>query len=135
MATHLEYEEDLLGEMIAGIRVHYNGFFAFGAPDVMVVNVTKEAIWLRMAALPGMTGTRIPDFRKVLGIAEAPEELELPKPRLPREEQQEQLTRDLEIDPDLYYPDDVKREMLTKLPDPLMMPIKEIMRNMGYDVD
>jgi len=25
--------------------------------------------------------------------------------------------------------------MLTKLPDPLMMPIKEIMRNMGYDVD
>ena len=134
MATHVEYEEDLLGEMIAGIRVHYDGFFAFGAPDVMVVNVTKDAIWLRMAALPGMTGSRIPDFRKVLGVADVPEELELPRPRRRREEQQEQLTRDLEIDPGLYYPDDVKREPLTLLPDPLKMPIKAIMRAMGYDV-
>ena len=134
MATHLEYEEDLLGEMIAGIRAHYDGFFAFGAPDVMVVNVTKDAIWMRMAALPRMTGSRIPDFRKVLGITEVPEDLELPRPKLPREEQQEQLTRDLEIDPSLYYPDDVKREPLTKLPDPLTMPIKEMMRRMGYDV-
>lgn len=134
MATHLEYEEDLLGEIIAGIRVHYDGFFAFGAPDVMVVNVTKDAIWLRMAALPGMTGTRIPDFRKVLGMSDLPDELELPRPRLPREEQQEQHTRDLEIDPDLYYPEDVKREPLTELPDPLKMPIKEIMRSMGYDI-
>jgi ribonuclease Z len=134
MATHLEYEEDLLGEMIAGIRVHYDGFFAFGAPDVMVVNVTKDAIWMRMAALPRMTGSRIPDFRKMLGITEVPEELELPRPKLPREDQQEQLTRDLEIDPSLYYPDDVKRAPLTKLPDPLTMPIKEMMRRMGYDV-
>lgn len=134
MATHVEYEEDLLGEMIAGIRAHYDGFFAFGAPDVMVVNVTKDAIWLRMATLPGMTGTRIPDFRKVLGVADVPEELELPRPRRQREEQQEQLTRDLEIDPGLYYPNDVKREPLTQLPDPLKMPLKEIMRKMGYDV-
>lgn len=134
MATHVEYEEDLLGELIAGIRVHYDGFFAFGAPDVMVVNVTKDAIWLRMAALPRLTGSRIPDFRKVLGIPEVPDELELPRPRKPREEQQEQLTRDLEIDPALYYPADVAREPLTQLPDPLKMPLKEMMRTMGYDV-
>ena len=42
----------------------------------------------------------------------------VPQPRLPREEQQEQLTRDLEIDPKKYYPPDVYREPLTKLADP-----------------
>ncbi len=134
MATHLEYEDDIINETIAGIRAHWDGFFAFGAPDVMVVNVTKDAIWLRKAVLPGMVGTRIPDFRKVLGTDELPEELALPQPRKPREMQQQQATRDLEIDPALYYPPDVKREPLTKLPDPLTMPIRKIMKMFGYDI-
>jgi len=100
---------------------------------VVTVNVTKDAIWLRNAVLPGMVGTRIPDFRKVLGIDDLPEDLALPQPRKPREMQQ-QLTRDLEIDPALYYPPDVKRHPLTKLPDPLTMPIRKIMQVFGYDI-
>ena len=135
MVTDLEYEEDIINETIAGVRAHWDGFFAFGAPDVVVVNVTSEAIWIRKAALPGMTGSRIPDFRKVLGVEEVPEELELPRPRMPREEQQEQLTRDYEIDPKVYYPPDVYREPMTAPPDPLVMPLREIMRSFGYDVD
>ena len=42
----------------------------------------------------------------------------VPQPRLPREQQQEQLTRDLEIDPQKYYPPDVYREPITKLAEP-----------------
>ncbi len=120
---------------MAGIRAHWDGFFAFGAPDVVTVNVTSDAIWIRKAVLPGLTGARIPDFRKLLGTKDVPEELDLPRPRLPREEQQEQHTRDLEIDPHAYYPPDVYKEPLVRLPDPLTMPVRQIMENFGYDLD
>lgn len=135
MVTHIEFEEDLIAETVAGIRAHWDGFLAFGAPDVVTVNVTSEAIWIRKAVLPGLTGSRIPDFRKVLGTKDIPDELDLPRPRLPREEQQEQLSRDLEIDPHKYYPPDVYKEPLVQLPEPLTMPIRQMMENFGYDVD
>ena len=43
MVTHMSYDEELIPEIVAGIRVHYSGLFQFGAPDVVVVNVTKDA--------------------------------------------------------------------------------------------
>ena len=52
MVTHTSYDEELVPEITAGIRHHYNGLFQFGAPDVVVVNVTKDAIWTRKAASP-----------------------------------------------------------------------------------
>lgn len=121
MITHIEYEEDLLNEVSAGIRAHWDGLFLYGAPDVMVVNVTKDAIWGRMAVLPGMTGANVPHPRQLLGLGDGPlpEKVPVPQPRIPREDQQEQLTRDLEIDPKKYYPEDVYREPLTKLPEDL----------------
>jgi hypothetical protein len=39
------------------------------------------------------------------------------QPRRTREDQQEQLTRDLEIDPKEYYPPDVFREQMTEWPE------------------
>jgi hypothetical protein len=121
MVTHIEYEEDLLNEISAGVRAHWDGLFLYGAPDVMVVNVTKDAVWARMAALPGMTGANVPHPRILLGLGDGPlpDEVPLPQPRMPREVQQEQYTRDMEIDPHEYYPPDVYREPLTKLPDDL----------------
>jgi hypothetical protein len=121
MVTHIEYEDDLLNEVSAGIRAHWDGLFLYGAPDVMVVNVTKDAIWGRMAALPGMTGANVPHPRQLLNLGDGPmpDKVVLPQPRIPRENQQEQLTRDLEIDPEKYYPPDVYREPLTKLPEDL----------------
>src|SRR5208282_1733379 len=53
MLTHMEYDEDLIPELLAGIRVHYKGFVQIGAPDVVVVNVQKDAIWTRKAAIAG----------------------------------------------------------------------------------
>ena len=121
MVTHIEYEEDLLNEVSAGVRAHYDGLFLYGAPDVVVVNVTKEAFWARKAAIPGMSGANVPHPRQLLGLGDGPmpDEVPLPKPRPPREEQQEQYTRDIEIDPHKYYPPDVYRPPLTKLPDDL----------------
>ena len=52
MVTHVSYDEDLIPEIVAGIRMHYSGLFQFGAPDIVVVNVTKDAIWTRKAAIP-----------------------------------------------------------------------------------
>ena len=42
MVTHMSYDEELVPEIVAGIRYHYNGLFQFGAPDVVVVNVNKD---------------------------------------------------------------------------------------------
>ena len=58
----------------------------------------------------------------------------VPQPRLPREQQQEQLTRDLEIDPQKYYPPDVYREPLTKLPNPQQVDLIEMAKVMGIDL-
>jgi len=120
MVTHLAYDEDVVAETIAGIRAHWNGLFLFGAPDVAVVNVTKDAIWYRQAALPESTG-QVPPFREIMAKAQAagvplPEKFNFPNPRKPREQQQEQQTRDNEIDPKKYYPPDVARELLTQWP-------------------
>ena len=52
MVTHTAYDEDLLPEILAGIRVHWDGLFQFGAPDGVVVNVTKDAVWTRMRRSP-----------------------------------------------------------------------------------
>ena len=40
----------------------------------------------------------------------------LPKVKLPREAQQEEFLRKLEIDPAKYYPPDVNRPMVTEMP-------------------
>ena len=43
MATHLAFDNDTLYETTADIRAHWDGLFLYGAPDVVVVNVTKDA--------------------------------------------------------------------------------------------
>ncbi len=96
---------------------------------LIVVNVTKDAIWSRTAALPASTGSNMPNFVKLFDMDPdaIPDELEVPQPRLPREEQQEQYTRDIEVDPSKYYPKDVERPMLTKLDDPLKINLKAML--------
>jgi hypothetical protein len=128
MVTHIEYEDDLLNEVSAGIRAHWDGLFLYGAPDVVVVNVTKDAIWARRAALPGLTGANVPHPRELLQLGDGPlpDFVPVPQPKLPREEQQEQYTRDIEIDPKKYYPEDVYREPLTKLPEDLGFTKKDL---------
>ena len=123
MVTHFPFEEDLVGEAIAGIREHWKGLFLWGAPDGVVVNVTKDAVWSRKAAIPESTGQNPPPFAQMLGEP-LPDAFPVPQPRIPREEQQEQYTRDNEIDPRKYLPEDVYRDPLIKLDDPMTLDIK-----------
>jgi ribonuclease BN (tRNA processing enzyme) len=136
MATHLCFDDDTLNEQTADIRAHWKGLFLYGAPDVVTVNVTKDAIWQRDAVLPGFAGQPLPPPTLLFGdpLPLNTGQGVVPQPRLPREQQQEQLTRDLEIDPHKYYPPDVYRQPLTKLPDPQLVDLMEMAKVMGIDI-
>ena len=119
MVTHLQFERDLLNEITAGVRYHWDGLFAFGAPDLVVVNVTKDAIWVRDAVIPQVSGTAKPTAAQRYGTTDLPSSVQVPQPRMPREAQQDPYLREIEIDPKKYYPPDVYRDPVTKLPDPI----------------
>jgi Arm DNA-binding domain len=67
MATHLAFDNDTMNEQSADIRAHWKGLFVYGAPDVVVVNVTKDAVWHREAALPGFSGASMPSPTLLFG--------------------------------------------------------------------
>ncbi len=111
MVTHMEYDESLVTEFIAGIHSHWDGMFAFGAPDVVVVNVTKDAIWVRRAALPGLGGMASATPLEMFGEdGQLPAVIDIPKPRTTWQEQCSADIRAIEIDPKKYYPPQVFRE-------------------------
>src|SRR5271165_3658141 len=136
MVTHLAYDNDTLNEQSADVRAHWKGLFLYGAPDVAVVNVTKDAIWHRMAALPGFSGQPLPKPTLMFGdpLPIATGMGVVPQPRLPREEEQEQETRDHEIDPHKYYPPDVYREPITKLANPELVDLRALAKVMNIDL-
>jgi ribonuclease Z len=109
MATHLSFDRELVGEMMAGVRMHYKGMFAFGI-DHTVVNVTKDRVWLREAALPETTNTARPDLQWLIQNqfdGKIPTEMTFKNTIA---DNQEQSVRDLEIDPALFTPKDQMRQ-------------------------
>jgi len=89
--------------------MHYKGLFAFGI-DHTVVNVTKDRVWMREAALPDTTNIARPDLQWTLQNqfdGKVPAEVTF-KNTIP--DNQEQSVRDLEIDPALFMPKDQMRE-------------------------
>ena len=105
-------------ESIAEIRSHWDGLFMWGGPDVQILNVTKDGIWAREAALPEGAAIASLDPRMIVPPgAPLPDKIELPRPQIPRVEQQEQFLRDMEIDPHLYWPPDVDREPMQTWPE------------------
>ena len=113
MATHLSYDEEMVPEMVAGIRTHYDGLFQFGAPDGVIVNVTKHAIWTRKAALPESTNFARPSAKEAaqlfdLGLTKTT--VNFPDPKHVLSDIEDPAFRSsAEIDPKLYYPPDVYR--------------------------
>lgn len=117
MVCHLEYEPSLVNEVSAGIRAHWPGLFAYGAPDVVVVNVTKDAVWVRDAVLPELGTVSQPSkpeqIVEMFGEnGKLPDVIKIPKPRMPREQQQDPYLREIEIDPAKYTPEDVQRDLV-----------------------
>ena len=120
MVTHLELEPGLHNELSAGIRAHWDGLFVVGAPDVKVVNVTKDAIWSREASLVGLGNPRKPSPADMVALAvdtsRGAGHFVLPAVKVPREQQQDEYVRKMEIDPAKYYPPEVNREIVLQMP-------------------
>jgi hypothetical protein len=102
-----------MNEVSAGIKAHWDGLFIIGAPDIMVVNVTKDSIWARRAALPGMIGMIPPTLEDIFGTGALPKKVEIPQPKIARE----------------VYPEDVYRDPLTKLPNPLIIDLEKMLKD------
>ena len=135
MVTHITYDEMELPEMLAGIRTHWKGLFQFGAPDVVVVNVTKDAIWTRKAALPDAAMPARPspvEAMQLFDLGPTQMEVRFPNPRHSVEDVQEQFVRDREIDPKKYYPRDVFRKPTRNFPDEFEI---DVMKMVGEQIE
>lgn len=56
----MNFDPFLNEETVAEVRHHWNGPYHFGAPDGIVVNMTKDAIWVREGVLPDYPNSRAP---------------------------------------------------------------------------
>ena len=110
MTTHMAFDPYQNEETVAQVREHWNGPYHFGAPDGIVVNVTKDQIWVREGVLPDFPNSRSPQFDFTNG------QLIVPHPPTSREEIQEPFVREQEIDPSEYYPDDYHPLLLPEWP-------------------
>jgi ribonuclease Z len=128
MVTHVALDENLVPEIVAGIRTHWDGFFQFGT-DGVVVNVQKDAIWVREAALPEAAMPASPskdDAKYLYDLSPTNLTIEWPKPKNTIEDIQEPGSRDPEVDKELYYPADVDRDMVITLPQPYEVEIPKM---------
>jgi hypothetical protein len=129
MVTHTSFDEELVPEIVAGIRHHYSGLFQFGAPDVVVVNVNRDAVWTRKAAIPEAGNMARPNPREAFELFDlSPTNLEVtfPTPRHTTADTLEQEVRDREIDPRAYYPPDLYREPQPVFPAGFTIDVREM---------
>jgi hypothetical protein len=110
MTTHMPFDPYINAETVAEVRQHWKGPFHFGAPDGIVVNVTKDDIWVREGVLPDYPNSRAPQFDFDDG------QLVVPHPPTNRAAIQEPFVRDQEINPDEYYPDGYHPQLLPEWP-------------------
>jgi hypothetical protein len=73
-----------------------------------------------------------PNLKDIFGDV-LPKKIELPQPKIPREEQQIQYMREIEIDPNKYYPEDVYRDPETKLDNPLIIDLEKMLKSRQDD--
>jgi ribonuclease Z len=126
MTTHQSFDPFLNEEVVAEVRHHYKGPYHFGAPDGIVVNMTKDKIWVREGILPDFPNSRAPQFNFDNG------QLVVPHPPTSREEIQEPFVREQQIDPDKYYPEGYKPELLEEWPvkGDLVVPLEQLPENL-----
>ena len=119
MATHMSYDEYVIPELVAEIRTHWNGPFAFGAPDMVVVNMTKDRLWVRDGVVSKYPNMAPPQFDMAPNGG-----LVVPAPFNRRQDVQEQSIRDAEIPPDRYYPKGYQPDLLPFWPSdkPIFLP-------------
>lgn len=110
MTTHMSYDPYLIEETTAQVREHWKGPYHFGAPDGIVVNMTKDWVWVREGILPDYPNSRAPQFNFENG------QLVVPLPPTSRVEIQEPFVREQQINPKKYYPKGYMPELLEEWP-------------------
>ncbi len=110
MTTHMPFDPYINEETVAEVRYHWDGPYHFGAPDGIVVNMTRDQIWVREGVIPDFPNSRAPQFNFSNG------QLVVPHPRRTRADIQEPFVRDNEIDPSEYYPPEYHPQLLTDWP-------------------
>ena len=110
MTTHMSYDPYVAEETVAEVREHWKGPFHFGAPDGIVVNVTKDQIWVREGVLPDFPNSKAPQFNFDNG------QLVVPKPPTSVQEIQNEWIREQHIDPKKYYPKGYMPQLLEYWP-------------------
>ncbi|WP_394150110.1 guanitoxin biosynthesis MBL fold metallo-hydrolase GntH [Vibrio maritimus] len=111
MTTHMEFDPYYNNETVAQVREHWKGPYHFGAPDMIVANITPQKAWVREGIIPDFPNNRAPQFNLNDG-----EVFRVPVPKNSRADIQEQEIRDLEIDEALYYPEGYHPELLKEWP-------------------
>jgi ribonuclease BN (tRNA processing enzyme) len=126
MTTHMPFDPYLNEEAVAEVREHWVGPFHFGAPDGIVVNVTKDSIWVREGIIPDYPNSRAPQFDFSNG------QLVVPHPPTSRAKIQEPFVRDMQIDPKEYYPEGYHPELLEDWPveGDLVVPVETLPDNL-----
>ena len=126
MTTHMNFDPFLNEETVAEVREHWKGPYHFGAPDGIVVNVTKDKIWVREGVLPDFPNSKAPQFDF------GNRQLIVPLPPTSRQEIQNQEIRDQQLDPDLYYPEGYKPDLLEEWPvdSDLVVPLEMLPENL-----
>jgi hypothetical protein len=122
----MNFDPFLNEEVVAEVREHWKGPYHFGAPDGIVVNVTKESIWVREGILPDFPNSRAPQFDFTNG------QLVVPHPTTSRQEIQEPFVREQQIDPKKYYPKGYHPELLEDWPidGDLVVPLEALPDNL-----
>lgn len=126
MTTHMSYDPYVAEETVAEVREFWKGPYHFGAPDGIVVNVTKDQIWVREGVLPDFPNSKAPQFDFSNG------QMVVPLPTTNRQEIQNQEIRDQQLDPDLYYPEGYKPQLLEEWPvdSDLVVPVEDLPPNL-----
>ena len=126
MTTHMNFDPFLNEESVAEVREHWKGPFHFGAPDGIVVNMTKDLVWVREGILPDFPNSRAPQFDFTNG------QLVVPHPPHAREDIQEPFVREQQIDPIKYYPKGYMPHLLEEWPvaDDLVVPMESLPPNL-----
>jgi ribonuclease Z len=111
MTTHMSYDGYSNPELLAQIREKWKGPFHFGAPDMVVVNMTPDKVWVRDGVIAEYSNVAPPKFD-----IESQGGLRIPPAKYNRSDIQQQSIRDAEISPRKYYPKGYAPEAITEWP-------------------
>jgi ribonuclease Z len=109
VATHTDYDDVFNNEMVAQVTHHFKGTFAFGAPDLVTFNIHGDGkVWWREGVAGDSAQTPKPVFKTKM--------IKFPAPRHQVYDVINDTVEANEIDPDLWYPEGHKPELVREWP-------------------